>query len=120
MMPPHTTILIVEDDAGVRAFLAEVLRRQGYEVLTAAAVPGAEALGQGLGLEALDLVILDLQVRGGDTLGQRWGTQAPHLPFILIGDERLADRLEPPVVWWLAKPVTADTLLVAVRDSLSS
>ena len=95
-MPPPATILMVADDAGMRAFLGEVLRRQGYEVLTAADVPEAEALGQ------------------------RWGTQAPHLPFILISDERLSGRLEPPVVWWLAKPLTPDTLLVAVRDSLGA
>jgi DNA-binding response OmpR family regulator len=119
-MSPPATILMVEDDAGMRAFLAEVLRRHGYEVLTAADVPEAEALGQRLGLESLDLVILDLQVREGDTLGQRWGAQAPHLPFILISDERLSGRLEPPVVWWLAKPLTADALLMAVRDSLGA
>jgi hypothetical protein len=83
-------------------------------------VPEAEALGQRLGLESLDRVILDLQVREGDTLGPRWGAQAPHLPFILISDERLSGRLEPPVVWWLAKPLTADTLLVAVRESLGA
>jgi DNA-binding response OmpR family regulator len=120
MMPPQATILLVEDDADGRASLAEMLRRQGYEVLTAADVPEAEALGQGLGLEALDLVILDLQVREGNTLAQRWGAQAPRLPFILLSDERLCGRLEPPIVWWLAKPLTADTLLVAVRDSLGA
>jgi DNA-binding NtrC family response regulator len=119
-MPPPATILMVADDAGMRAFLAEVLRRHGYEVLTAAAVPEAEALGQGLGLNRLDLVILDLQVHEGDSLGPRWGAHAPHLPFILISDEDLSGRLEPPVVWWLAKPLTADTLLVAVRDSLGA
>jgi DNA-binding response OmpR family regulator len=120
MMTPQATVLIVEDDAGVRAFLEEVLRRQGYQVLTATDAPEAEAVGQRLGLEHLDLVILDLQVREGDTLGQRWGAQAPHLPFILISDERLSGRLEPPVVWWLAKPLTADALLMAVRDSLGA
>jgi DNA-binding response OmpR family regulator len=119
-MSPPATILMVEDDAGLRAFLAEGLRRHGYEVLTAADVPEAEALGQRLGLESLDRVILDLQVREGDTLGPRWGAQAPHLPFILISDERLSGRLEPPVVWWLTKPLTADTLLVAVRESLGA
>jgi DNA-binding NtrC family response regulator len=118
MMPTPATILIVEDDAGGRAFLEAVLRRHGYRVFTAAQVPAAEALGQGLGLESLDLVILDLQVREGDTLVQRWGAHAPHLPFILISDNPMPGRLDPPVVWWLAKPLTADTLLTAVRDSL--
>jgi DNA-binding response OmpR family regulator len=119
-MAPPATVLIVEDDASVRQFLEDVLRRQGYQVLTAADVPEAEAIGQRLGLEHLDLVILDLQVREGDTLGQRWGARAPRLPFILISDERMSGRLDPPVVWWLAKPLTSDTLLMAVRDILGS
>jgi two-component system response regulator FlrC len=120
MMTPQATVLIVEDDAGMRQFLEDVLRLHGYQVLTATDVPEAEATGQRLGLEHLDLVILDLQVHEGDTLGQRWGAQAPHLPFILISDDRMSGRLDPPVVWWLAKPLTPDTLLMAVRDSLGS
>jgi DNA-binding NtrC family response regulator len=119
-MAPQATLLIIEDDADERAFLEEVLRRHGYRVLTAAHVPEAEAIGQRLGLEHLDVVILDLQVREGYTLMQRWGAQAPHLPFILISDDCMPGRLDPPVVWWLAKPLTADTLLMAVRDSLGA
>jgi DNA-binding response OmpR family regulator len=120
MMPPPATVLSVADDPGVRAFLADVLRRHGAGVLTAADLPEAEAIGRRLGFEALDLVILDLQVCEADTLGQRWGAHAPHLPFILLSDERLAGRVDPPVVWWLAKPLTVDTLLVAVRECLGS
>ena len=119
-MTPQATVLIVEDDAGMRQFLEDVLRLRGYQVLTATDVPEAEATGQRLGLEHLDLVILGLQVHEGDTLGQRWGAQAPHLPFILISDDRISGRLDPPMVWWLAKPLTPDTSLTAVRDSLGS
>jgi hypothetical protein len=89
-MPPHTDILVVADDAGVRAFLAEGLRREGCQVLTAADVPAAEALGQRLGLESLDLVILDRQVREGGTLGRRWGAARAPLP-------RHSDRRRAPV-----------------------
>lgn len=119
-------ILLIGDQADVRATRAEGLRRQGYQVLTAAHVLEAEAIGQRLGLEYLDLVILDLQrshdpqVREGYALVQRWGTQAPQLPFILISDDPMPGRLDPPVVWWLTKPLTPDTLLMAVCDSLSS
>jgi hypothetical protein len=28
--------------------------------------------------------------------------------------------LDPPVVWWLVKPLTWDTLLMAVHDILGS
>ena len=122
----QTTILLIGTYAEGHAIGAAGLRRPGYQVLTAANGPEANALGQRLGLEHLDLVILDLpdthpsQMREGYTLLQRWGAQAPHLPFMLISDGPLPVRLEPPVVWWLAKPLTLDTLLVVVRDILGS
>jgi DNA-binding NtrC family response regulator len=120
----QATILLIGAPADVRATRAEALRRHGYQVLTAATVPEAEVIGQRLGLESFDLVILDLpwthdpQVGEGYTLVQHWGACAPQLPFMLIGDDRLSGRLAPPVVWWLATPLTLDILLMAVRDIL--
>jgi len=120
----HGTILLIGNQDAVHATRAEALRRQGYQVLTATHGLEVEALGQRLGLTALDLVILDLsgtddpQVGEGYTLVQRWGADAPQLPFILIGDDRLPSWFDPPVVWWLATPLALDTLLMAVRDSL--
>ena len=120
------TILLIGAPADVRATRAEGLRQQGYQVLSAAHAREAEALGQRLSLTYLDLVILDLswtddpEVGEGYTLVQRWGADTPHLPFILIGDDRLPSWFDPPVVWWLATPLTPDTLLIAVRDSLGS
>jgi CheY-like chemotaxis protein len=35
MMPSHAPILIVEDDAAIREDLSELLRDEGYDVLTA-------------------------------------------------------------------------------------
>ena len=54
------TILLIGAPAEVQATRAEALRRQGYQVLTAAHGREAEAIGQRLGLQSLDLVILDL------------------------------------------------------------
>jgi DNA-binding response OmpR family regulator len=115
------TILLIGDQDAVQATHAEGLRLQDYQVLTAATGVAAEAIGQHLGLDSLALVILDLsQVREGKTLVQRWGGQAPQLPFMLISDGPMPDRLDPPVVWWLVKPLTGDTLLMAVYDILES
>jgi DNA-binding NtrC family response regulator len=120
----HSTILLIGDQDAVQATRADELRRQGYRVLTAAYGLEVEALGQRLGLESFALVILDLpwtdapQVGEGSTFVQRWGAQAPHLPFIVISDAPMPSRLHPPVVWWLTTPLTLDTLLMAVRDSL--
>jgi DNA-binding response OmpR family regulator len=122
----QATILLIGDPADVRATRAEGLRLQGYQVLTAAHGWKAEAIGQRFGLEPLALVILALQrahapaVREGYALVQRWGAQAPRLPFIVISDDHVPSRLDLPVVWWLATPLTPDTLLMAVRDILGS
>jgi hypothetical protein len=105
----------------LQATRAEGLRLHGYQVLTAANGPEAEAIGQHLGLEHLDLVILDPpQVCEGGILMQCWGAHAPHLPFILISGAPMPGWLDPPVVWWLVKPLTWDTLLMAVHDILGS
>jgi DNA-binding response OmpR family regulator len=40
-MPTYTIVLIVEDDAGVREALVEILGHDGYRVLTAATVQEA-------------------------------------------------------------------------------
>jgi len=67
------TILLIGDQDEVQATRAEGLRLQGYQVLTAATGLGAEAIGQHLGLDYLDLIILDPpQVREGEILVQRW------------------------------------------------
>ena len=39
---------------------------------------------------------------------------------MLISDGPLPVQFDPPVVWWLVKPLTLDTLLAVVRDILDS
>ena len=61
---PHARpVLVVEDDAGVRAFLVAVLEHQGYRVL--AASTGEEAL-EILGKEPAQLAVLDIGLPGMD------------------------------------------------------
>jgi DNA-binding NtrC family response regulator len=62
MSQPYAQILVVDDEAVIRRTLETLLRRQGYEVWTAA--DGAEAfawLRQG----AFDLLLIDLKLPGG-------------------------------------------------------
>jgi CheY-like chemotaxis protein len=53
-------ILLVEDDADIRQDLAELLRDEGYSVMTAS--NGAEALGQLRGGMRPRLILLDLMM----------------------------------------------------------
>jgi CheY-like chemotaxis protein len=58
-----STVLLVDDDAGVRFALTEVLRDRGYHVVSASS--GAQALRL---LDGVDVVVTDLSMPGMDGL----------------------------------------------------
>jgi DNA-binding NtrC family response regulator len=84
-----TTVLLVDDDAGVRFALTEVLRDRGYCVIPVSS--GAQALAS---LQGVDVVVTDFSMPGMDglELTTRIGRCAPGLPVILLtahGSEHL-------------------------------
>ena len=76
-----STILLVDDDPGVRFALTEVLRDRGYRVVCASS--GAQALTS---LEGIDVVVTDLSMPGMDGLEllAQIVARAPALPVILL------------------------------------
>lgn len=76
-----TTILLVDDDAGVRFALTEVLCDRGYRVICASS--GAQALAS---LDGVDVVVTDLSMPGMDGLElvSQIAVRAPRLPVILL------------------------------------
>lgn len=76
-----TTILLVDDDPGVRFALTEVLRDRGYSVIGAGS--GAEALTL---LTGVDVVVTDLSMPGMDGLElvSQIAVRAPRVPVILL------------------------------------
>jgi DNA-binding NtrC family response regulator len=126
-MIPHTTALIVEDEAGVRAFLEHVLRLHDYQALPVGTVAEAEATRRRLGPGGIDLVIANINLtpdpaaHEGYAMAQRWRPQEATLPVILIGGDPSLQAL--PVIQagamrFLAKPLGLDALLQAVREAL--
>jgi DNA-binding NarL/FixJ family response regulator len=124
LLTSPATILMVEDDAGVRETLVEILRPQGYLVRTAATVAEAEAALRQLGAEGIQLVIADIQLthnaraREGYGLYQRWTAIYPRLPFLLMsGDPRYQDlpAVRAGAVRWLTKPFSPAALLDTIR-----
>jgi DNA-binding NtrC family response regulator len=122
-----TRVLVVDDLEGMRALLGEVLGFYGYEVLTAASVPEAEAIRQHVGRAGLDLVITDLRLthlphaREGCELIQRWQASTPRLPFILMGGDLRCDvvwTLPSRGVWCLTKPFETAVLLTTIQEAL--
>jgi DNA-binding NtrC family response regulator len=84
-----TTVLLVDDEPGVRFALREVLQDRGYRVVSAGS--GAEALAA---LDGVDVVVTDLSMPGMDGLElvSRIAARAPALPVILLtahGSENL-------------------------------
>jgi DNA-binding NarL/FixJ family response regulator len=128
LLTSPATILIVEDDAGVRETLVEILRPRGYLVHTAATVAEAEAALRQLSAEGVQLVIADIQLtpdaraREGYRLYQRWTAIYPRLPFLLMsGDLNHQDlpAVKAGAVRWLTKPFTPAALLDIIRAALA-
>lgn len=90
----RSTILLVDDEPGVRFALSEVLRDRGYHVLVASS--GAEAL-KALASADIDIVVTDFSMPGMDGLElcTRITASAPRLPVLLLtahGSEQLRKR----------------------------
>ena len=126
-MPTHPTILIVEDDAGVREALVEILRPEGYRVLTAATVQEAEEAKQQVIPRGIDVVIAnihltaDRRAREGYALWQRWTALDRHPRFILMSgatSSRDLPAIRAGAVRWLTKPFSPAEVLEAVRGVL--
>jgi CheY-like chemotaxis protein len=113
------TILLAEDESGVRKFVAEILRAQGYSVLEAAS--GSDALSiavthQGpIHILVSDVVMPEI---GGVELARRFAEGRPHSPVLLMSG--YTDRLVPAELagCLVEKPFTPSTLLRRVRETL--
>jgi DNA-binding NtrC family response regulator len=126
-MVTHDTILIVEDEEGVREILHEALSFCSYRVITAATVEEAERALQSLGVAETNLVITDINLtpvrnaHEGYGLYQRWSVLYPSLRFILISgdpDNQELPAVRSGAVRFLAKPFEIAALFEVVREVL--
>lgn len=116
----HRTILVIDDDAGVRHVIGAMVERQGYTArLAAGGDEGVEVYERHR--DEIDAVVLDVQMPGRDgpdTLTELRGLN-PDLPCVFVTGhspkytpEELASR--GAVV--LAKPVSREQLGRAIRS----
>jgi CheY-like chemotaxis protein len=117
----HKTILVVDDEAAVRNFLAAVLRKRGYRIVTAA--DGREALALfERESDAIAAVVLDviMPVMGGNDALPKLKALRPDLKILLTSgySESEARRLcaAYPGAAFIQKPYTAQQLGKAVED----
>jgi two-component system cell cycle sensor histidine kinase/response regulator CckA len=121
------TILLVEDEAMVRAVAERALERQGYRVLTA--TNGEEAL-ELLGTidsesEKIDLLISDvvMPTMDGPTLVRHARERFPDLPILFMSgyaEEQLRRSIDLDRIAFLPKPFSVQQLGAAARDALRS
>ncbi len=111
-------VLVVDDDAAIRAAMKPVLEEAGYEVVLAA--DGETAVGR-FASEPFDLLILDLNLphlQGWDVF-ERVTTRDPLIPVIIITamPDQFRTALAAGVGALMEKPVDVPALL-AVMDQL--
>jgi PAS domain S-box-containing protein len=109
-------VLIVDDEPSIRLTLAEFLRREGYEPLTASdAAQGSALFGEGVEVAVVDI---NLPGRSGIELLRELRERDPRVPVIVITGEPNVSHL-PEIVRagaydFLAKPVLKDSITRAV------
>ncbi len=113
------TILVVDDEPGVRAVTAGFLRRAGYAVLESSS--GLDALEAVQQYADIALVVMDVKMPGmnGGEAARHIHARRPELPVLFVTG--YADfGLLPEGVAVLHKPYTRDALLGDVRAMLAA
>jgi len=119
-----STILLAEDEQGVRAFLEMALTRAGHKVIATAS--GTEAVTTGREhREPIDLLIADVVMPGlsGPEVADRLWATHPGLRSIFLSGysshSALHERVTADPGAFLQKPFTVEALLAKVRERLA-
>ena len=119
------TILLAEDEDGVRSFAAEVLRRYGYTVLEAADAVEAERISTAHA-GVIHLLLTDVvMARGsGRQLAQVLRRARPALRVVYMSgytdDAIVQHGVLQPGIAFLEKPFTPRALLTKLREAIES
>ena len=116
------TILVVDDELGIRALLSEILSDEGHAVELAENAAQARAMRERL---RPDLVLLDIWMPDVDgiTLLKEWGGQGLlNMPVIMMSGHGTIDTAVEATkfgaIAFLEKPITLQKLLRAVEQAL--
>lgn len=117
------TILVVDDEMGIRALLSEILSDEGHAIELAENAAQARAVRDRL---RPDLVLLDIWMPDVDgiTLLKEWGsTGLLTMPVIMMSGHGTIDTAVEATkfgaIAFLEKPITLQKLLRAVEQSLA-
>ena len=117
------TILVVDDELGIRALLSEILTDEGHSVELAENAVQARACRE---RQRPDLVLLDIWMPDVDgiTLLKEWGTTAQlTMPVVMMSGHGTIDTAVEAIKYgamaFLEKPITLQKLLRAVEQGLA-
>src|SRR5213596_163746 len=115
------TILVVDDEPGVRSALGGVLRDEGYEV---EAVASGEACLERVTRSAVDLIILDVWLPGMDGLATmaRLRERQVDAPVVLISGhgniESAVRAIKMGAYDFVEKPLSLEKTVLVIRNAL--
>jgi two-component system, response regulator PdtaR len=116
-------VLVVDDEPLVRMDLTSILEKAGFDVEEAANSDEALSKLNGGGCR-LDALVTDVQMPGamdGYALAKRVHELFPHAAIVVIsGLTKPSPEEIPPTATFLAKPVSPEHLLGAVRSGLKA
>jgi two-component system nitrogen regulation response regulator NtrX len=119
------TLLIVDDEPGIRRSLGESLTEEGYAVLKAERGEQVLQLLEDSEGDGVDLVLLDVWLPGLDGLEtlKRAKQLRPALPVVMISGHGSIDTAMQATKFgafdFLEKPIDLDRLLLVVRNALN-
>jgi PAS domain S-box-containing protein len=123
--PTRETILVVEDEPGIRALVRKILRRERYNVLEAGSGEEAIGLAQAEG-GGVNLLLTDVMLPGmsGRELAERLRESIPELDVLYVSgftdDDAVRMGAFPPGSKFLQKPFTLGALVSKVREALDA
>ena len=117
------TVLVVDDEAGIRGLMRKILRREHYNVIEASSAEEALQLVAGHDGK-IDMLLTDVMLPGmlGPELARKLYALDSSLKVLYISgytqDESVRTGEYPPGAGFLAKPFTLGALLEKVRQTL--
>lgn len=118
----NPTILVTDDEKSIRNSLREILEFEQYRVLEA---DGGESAIEQVNSEKIDLMILDIKMKGMDGIEvlEKVKEIRPNLPVIMIsGHGTIKIAVEATKIGafdFIEKPPDLNRLLISVRNALS-
>ena len=123
--PERETVLVVDDEAGIRGLMRKILKRERYVVLEAASAEEAMQQAAEHG-KPIQMLLTDVMLPGmlGPELARKMYALDPALKVLYISgytqDESVRTGEYPPGAKFLAKPFTLGALLSKVRETLDA